>query len=204
MKLFVTGIGTNVGKTLVSAILTEALQADYWKPIQSGTIEGQDALTVERLISNPKSKIHPESYLLKEPLSPHYAAKIEGVEIQLNKMEIPKTSNYLIIEGAGGVLVPLNQNDFVIQIAQQCNAEVVLVIQNYLGCINHSLLSINYLLTNGYKLKYLVFNGDFEDEVKQIILANVNKVKHIGIPYLKQVNQQFIKDLATEFKQVLS
>lgn len=204
MKLFVTGIGTNVGKTLVSAILTEALQADYWKPIQSGTIEGQDALTVERLISNPKSKIHPESYLLKEPLSPHYAAKIEGVEIQLNKMEIPKTSNYLIIEGAGGVLVPLNQHDFVIQIAQQCNAEVVLVIQNYLGCINHSLLSINYLLTNGYKLKYLVFNGDFEDEVKQIILANVNKVKHIDIPYLKQVNQQFIKDLATEFKQVLS
>lgn len=204
MKLFVTGIGTNVGKTLVSAILTEALQADYWKPIQSGTIEGQDALTVERLISNPKSKIHPESYLLKEPLSPHYAAKIEGVEIQLNKMEIPKTSNYLIIEGAGGVLVPLNQNDFVIQIAQQCNAEVVLVIQNYLGCINHSLLSINYLLTNGYKLKYLVFNGDFEDEVKQIILANANKVKHIDIPYLKQVNKQFIKDLATEFKQVLS
>ncbi|MCC6181519.1 MAG: dethiobiotin synthase, partial [Bacteroidia bacterium] len=134
----------------------------------------------------------------------HYAAKIEGVEIQLNKMEIPKTSNYLIIEGAGGVLVPLNQNDFVIQIAQQCNAEVVLVIQNYLGCINHSLLSINYLLTNGYKLKYLVFNGDFEDEVKQIILANANKVKHIDIPYLKQVNKQFIKDLATEFKQVLS
>lgn len=204
MKLFVTGIGTNVGKTLVSAILTEALQADYWKPIQSGTIEGQDSLTVEKLISNSKSTIHPESYLLKEPLSPHYAAKIDGVEILLNQFETPKTNNDLIIEGAGGILVPLNQYDFVIQIAQQCDAEVVLVIQNYLGCINHSLLSINYLLTNGYKLKYLVFNGDFEDEVKHIIISQAKDIKHINIPFLKHINPQSITNTAMEIKQLLS
>lgn len=204
MKLFVTGIGTNVGKTLVSAILTETLQADYWKPIQSGTIEGQDSLTVEKLISNSKSTIHPESYLLKEPLSPHYAAKIDGVEIQLNLIETPKTNNDLIIEGAGGILVPLNQHDFVIQIAQQCDAEVVLVIQNYLGCINHSLLSINYLLTNGYKLKYLVFNGDFEDEVKHIIISQAKDIKHINIPFLKHINPQSITNTAMEIKQLLS
>lgn len=204
MKLFVTGIGTNVGKTLVSAILTETLQADYWKPIQSGTIEGQDSLTVEKLISNSKSTIHPESYLLKEPLSPHYAAKIDGVEILLNQFETPKTNNDLIIEGAGGILVPLNQHDFVIQIAQQCDAEVVLVIQNYLGCINHSLLSINYLLTNGYKLKYLVFNGDFEDEVKHIIISHAKGIKYINIPFLKHINPQSIANTATEIKQLLS
>lgn len=204
MKLFVTGIGTNVGKTLVSAILTETLQADYWKPIQSGTIEGQDSLTVEKLISNSKSTIHPESYLLKEPLSPHYAAKIDGVEILLNQFETPKTNNDLIIEGAGGILVPLNQYDFVIQIAQQCDAEVVLVIQNYLGCINHSLLSINYLLTNGYKLKYLVFNGDFEDEVKHIIISQAKDIKHINIPFLKHINPQSITNTAMEIKQLLS
>lgn len=204
MKLFVTGIGTNVGKTLVSAILTETLQADYWKPIQSGTIEGQDSLTVEKLISNSKSTIHPESYLLKEPLSPHYAAKIDGVEILLNQFETPKTNNDLIIEGAGGILVPLNQHDFVIQIAQQCDAEVVLVIQNYLGCINHSLLSINYLLTNGYKLKYLVFNGDFEDEVKHIIISQAKDIKHINIPFLKHINPQSITNTAMEIKQLLS
>lgn len=204
MKLFVTGIGTNVGKTLVSAILTETLQADYWKPIQSGTIEGQDSLTVEKLISNSKSTIHPESYLLKEPLSPHYAAKIDGVEILLNQFETPKTNNDLIIEGAGGILVPLNQYDFVIQIAQQCDAEVVLVIQNYLGCINHSLLSINYLLTNGYKLKYLVFNGDFEDEVKHIIISHAKGIKYINIPFLKHINPQSIANTATEIKQLLS
>ncbi len=204
MKLFVTGISTNVGKTIVSALLTEALQADYWKPIQSGTIEGQDSLTVEKLISNSKSTIHPESYLLKEPLSPHYAAKIDGVEILLNHIETPKTNNDLIIEGAGGILVPLNQYDFVIQIAQQCDAEVALVIQNYLGCINHSLLSINYLLTNGYKLKYLVFNGDFEDEVKHIIISQAKGTKHINIPFLKHINPQSIADIAAEIKQILS
>jgi len=101
-------------------------------------------------------------------------------------------------------LVPLNQHDFVIQIAQQCDAEVVLVIQNYLGCINHSLLSINYLLTNGYKLKYLVFNGDFEDEVKHIIISQAKDIKHINIPFLKHINPQSITNTAMEIKQLLS
>ena len=107
MNYFITGIGTNVGKTIVSAILTEALNADYWKPIQSGTNEGLDSMTIKELISNTKTNIHPESYLLTEPLSPHMAAKIDGVTIELEHIQLPvklsevEADNDLIIEGAG-------------------------------------------------------------------------------------------------------
>ena len=90
MNYFITGIGTNVGKTIFSAILTESLQADYWKPIQSGTNEGKDSDTIRDLISNSKTIIYPESYLLKQPLSPHFAAKLEQIEIALNKINLPK------------------------------------------------------------------------------------------------------------------
>ena len=204
MNLFITGIGTNVGKTVVSAFLTEALQADYWKPIQSGVVEGRDSDMVKSLITNTKSFFHPETYLLKEPLSPHFAAKLDGVKIELDKILLPKTSNHLIIEGAGGLLVPINDTQYVIDISKQFDCEIVLVISSYLGCINHSLLSINYLLTNGYKLKYLVFNGDFEDEVKHIIISQAKDIKHINIPFLKHINPQSITNTAMEIKQLLS
>ena len=98
MNYFITGIGTNVGKTIVSAILTEKLEADYWKPIQSGTNEGLDSNTVKELISNSKTVIHPESYLLKEPLSPHFAAKKENITIELEHIKLPITLNHLIIK----------------------------------------------------------------------------------------------------------
>lgn len=181
MNLFITGIGTNVGKTIVSAILTEALQADYWKPIQSGTVEGMDSYTVKSLISNSKTIFHPETYLLKEPLSPHFAAKLEGVEIELNRIQLPSTHNHLIIEGAGGLLVPINNNQYVIDIAKKMDCEIVLVISSYLGCINHSLLSIDYLVRNNFKIYALVFNGEFEPEVKNAIINYLPKTKIIYI-----------------------
>ena len=158
MNYFITGIGTNVGKTIVSAVLTESLQADYWKPIQSGTNEGKDSDTIRDLISNSKTIIHPESYLLKQPLSPHFAAKIDGIEIEINKINVPITNNNnIIIEGAGGIFVPINENQFVIDIAKKIDCEIILVVSNYLGCINHTLLSLNYLISNHYKIKALVF-----------------------------------------------
>ncbi len=172
MNLFITGIGTNVGKTVVSAVLTEALQADYWKPIQSGVVEGKDSDTVKSLITNSKSVFHAETYLLQEPLSPHFAAKLDGVEIELSKIYNQfvrlsgveaKSTNHLIIEGAGGLLVPVNDTQYVIDIAKEFGCEIVLVISSYLGCINHSLLSIDYLKRNHFKIKALVFNGEFED-----------------------------------------
>ena len=110
-KLFVTGIGTDVGKTIASAILTEALQADYWKPIQAGDLEHSDSIKIKSQISNSKSHIFENSYQLNTPASPHYAAQLDGIAIDINQIKEPKTSNHLVIEGAGGLLVPLNDTD---------------------------------------------------------------------------------------------
>jgi len=196
MNYFITGIGTNVGKTIVSAILTESLQADYWKPIQSGTNEGKDSDTIRDLISNSKTIIHPESYLLKQPLSPHFAAKIDGVEIELNKINLPITPNDLIIEGAGGILVPINETHYLIDIAKKYDFEIILVISNYLGCINHALLTIDYLVNHHYKIKALVFNGKFETEVKSAITNHYKGLPCIEIPTLEQLTKDNIKRVA--------
>jgi dethiobiotin synthetase len=204
MNLFITGIGTNVGKTVVSAMLTEALQADYWKPIQSGVVEGKDSDTVKSLISNSKSVFHPETYLLKEPLSPHFAAKLDGVEIELKKIELPQTSNHLIIEGAGGLLVPINDSHYVIDIAKQFDCEIVLVISSYLGCINHSLLSIDYLLRNNFKLKALVFNGTFESEVKQAITNYVKNTLIIDVPQLDDLSKSAVLQISSQIKSQIA
>ncbi len=200
MNYFITGIGTNVGKTIVSAILTEALLADYWKPIQSGELEGIDSQTIRSLLSNTKTVIHPETYLLKKPLSPHFAAKIDGITINLNTLNIPRTNNHLIIEGAGGILVPLNNSNYVIDITKNINCEIILVISNYLGCINHSLLSIDYLIKNKYRLKAIVFNGFFEDEIKQPIIDSISNTTIINIPTLNTLSKKTILEIATSIK----
>lgn len=204
MNYFVSGIGTNVGKTLVSAILVEALQADYWKPVQSGTIEGMDSETVRSLISNGRTAIHPESYLLKEPLSPHFAAKLDGVEIELSHIKKPETTNTLIIEGAGGLLVPLNDTDAVIDLAGQFDAEVILVISEYLGCINHALLSLHYLQSKSCKIHSLVFNGDFAAEVKEAIIrkADANS-RIIDIPRLASLSKEAVLEQSHAVRQQL-
>ena len=105
---FITGIGTDVGKTIVSAICVEALEADYWKPVQAGDLDHDDTCKVKKLVSNSKSVFHPNRYALKTPMSPHAAAAIDGIEIDLKAIKVPKTNNHLVIEGAGGLLVPLN------------------------------------------------------------------------------------------------
>lgn len=213
MNLFITGIGTNVGKTIVSAVLTEALQADYWKPIQSGVIEGKDSDTVKSLISNSKSVFYPETYLLNEPLSPHFAAKLDGVTIELDKIQSQFFSlsmslraesrsdiQHLIIEGAGGLLVPINDTQYVIDMAKQLDCEIVLVISSYLGCINHSLLSIDYLKKKNFKLKALVFNGEFETEVKQAIVNYYPNSIIIDIPTLNTVDKSEIMVVSAKIK----
>jgi len=204
MNLFITGIGTNVGKTVVSAILTEALEADYWKPIQSGTIEGKDSETVTSLISNSKTVIHPETYLLKQPLSPHFAAKLDGVTIEMEKLQLPTTCNHLIIEGAGGLLVPINKNEYVIDVAKKIDCEIVLVISSYLGCINHTLLSIEYLKRNNFKIYALVFNGDFDLEVKQSILDYTLNPIIIDIPTLNTLSKQLISEISMKVKNQIT
>lgn len=203
MNLFITGIGTNVGKTIVSSVLTEYYQADYWKPIQSGVNEGRDADTVGLLISNLKSKIHPETYLLKEPLSPHFAAKLDNVTIELDKIYLPKTNNNLIIEGAGGILVPLNSNCYVIDIAKKFNIEIVLVVSNYLGCINHTLLSIDYLKKNNFKIHSIIFNGNFDNEIIDAICNYSTNELYVSIPQIDNLTKEEIKKAANYIKNQL-
>ncbi len=180
---FVTAIGTNSGKTLVSSILVDALQADYWKPIQSGT-EDIDAVTIEENLNNNFSIIHPSKYLLKLPASPHAAAKAEGLTIELSDFELPETTNNLVIEGAGGVLVPINdKGDVVIDLALRFNCEVILVADLYLGSINHTLLTCNELGRRNIPIKGIIFNGEPNTASEEIIL------KLTGLKCLLRINK---------------
>lgn len=196
LRLFISGIGTDVGKTLAAAIITEALQADYWKPVQSGN-DQPDSKTVADLVSNPLTKIHPEAYSFKAPLSPHQAAALEQRSIDMAQIIIaPGTSNHLVIEGAGGLLVPLNDGHYAIDLARACDAEVVLVIRNYLGCINHSLLSIAYLKSNGFRIKGLVLNGDFAPEVRSAIVKDGDIPVLAEIPVMNDISRDTVKQQA--------
>ncbi|HEY0769358.1 MAG TPA: dethiobiotin synthase, partial [Sphingobacteriaceae bacterium] len=167
---FVTGIDTDSGKTLVSAILCEALHADYWKPIQAGL--PRDSETVKNLLTNKQTIIHPERHLLQTPASPHAAAKIDNVSIKLNDFQLPKTQNNLIIEGAGGCLVPINDTHFVVDLISRLNIDVILVADLYLGSINHTLLTVEALKHRSLRIRGIIFNGQSNPESERIILAH--------------------------------
>ena len=192
-KYFITGIGTGIGKTLISAILTEKLKADYWKPIQSGDLETSDSITLGSLISNTQTVIHPESYRLTQPLSPHLSARLDGIDIDLNKINMPLTENNLIIEGAGGLMVPLNEKELIIDLIKKLNVEVILVSQNYLGSINHTLLSVNLLKQYEIPIKGIIFNGDEHMETERYI-QQYAKIKKLGnVPSLKNIDKEKVK-----------
>lgn len=195
-KYFITGIGTDVGKTIVSAILTEALKADYWKPVQSGVADGTDKGLISSLITNTTSVCHNESYSFQEPVSPHLAASLENQKIKLEQMHLPDTQNDLIIEGAGGILVPLNDSNYVIDLAQEFEADVILVCRNYLGCINHSLLSIDYLVKNNFPVKGIVLVGNFDKAVK-LAITNYSELPVLAeIPEMSEISKETILNQA--------
>jgi dethiobiotin synthetase len=168
MEYFVTAIGTDSGKTVVSSILCEALKADYWKPVQAGF--PRDAETVKSLLTNTTSQIHAERYLLKTPASPHAAAKIDGITIDLNNFTLPQTNNPLIIEGAGGCLVPLSDEQYIIDLICLLNCPVILVSNLYLGSINHTLLTVEALQKRKVHIVGVIFNGESNYESERIIL----------------------------------
>ncbi|GAB4134863.1 MAG: dethiobiotin synthase [Bacteroidia bacterium] len=202
-KIFVTGIGTDVGKTVVSAILVEALHADYWKPVQTGSYFSTDSDKVKKYISNTETVIHPEVYVLKQYMSPHAAAELEGQEISLDKIQVPATDKTLVIEGAGGIMVPINQKEFIVDIIQKINAEVVLVVQNYLGSINHSLLSIDALKFRNIPVLGIVFNGP-PHKLSEDIILNYSGLKCLGrINKEPVINKEVISRYAAQFKGAL-
>lgn len=169
MKLFITGISTDVGKTIASAIIVEALQADYWKPIQAGDLEHSDTHKVQDLISNTQSQFHPNSYALQTPASPHLAAAKDGITIDLNQIQEPQTKNHLVIEGAGGILVPLNDTQSVVDIIQP-DYKVIVVSRHYLGSINHTLLTVEALQNRKLSIAGIVFSGEENTSSESIIL----------------------------------
>jgi len=190
--LFITGIGTGIGKTIVSAVLTEKLKSDYWKPIQSGDLDDSDTLKVKGLISNPTSVFHTEAYRLTQPYSPHKSAAIDGITIDLNKIIAPETNNTLLIEGAGGLMVPLNDEYLMIDLIKQLDVEVVIVSQNYLGSINHTLLSVAMLKQYDIKIAGIIFNGKTDENSESYIL-NYTGLKLLGhLPEFEMVDKDAI------------
>ena len=201
-KIFVTGIGTDIGKTVTSAILVEALKADYWKPVQAGTYYSTDSENIRNWISNDKSVVHPEAYKLKEHRSPHEAAGIEKIEIDFDKIILPETNNTLVIEGAGGLMVPLNKKYFIVDLIKKFDAEAIVVIQNYLGSINHSLLTLDALKQRGIKIIGLVFNGSPHDISKRII-ENYSGLSTISwITKESEINKKVILKYAKDFQNI--
>jgi dethiobiotin synthetase len=197
--IFVTGIGTDVGKTLVSAILTEALQADYWKPVQAGFADGTDAQRIRELISNPVSVAHDELYRLHTPASPHIAARKDGLRIDLSTIVQQAESlrsltagRPFVLEGAGGLLVPLNETEKVADLAKSLNAKLVLVSRNYLGSINHSLLTAAYCRSQGLHVAGWIFSDDYMAYEEEIV--QWSGYPSLGsIPAMGAINKETVK-----------
>jgi dethiobiotin synthetase len=209
IPIFITGIGTGVGKTLVSAIVTEALQADYWKPVQTGAeTEGADSAWVGSRLSNHNSRIHPERYNLAMAVSPHLAARAAHVHIDPDEIlaafkALPTAARYVVVEGAGGLLAPLNESCFMSDLALCLQARVILVSRNYLGSINHSLLTARVCREQGLDVAGWIFNGHYSDYEAEIV--HWSAYPWLGrVPESENPDASFILDQAKELKEVLT
>lgn len=202
MKLFITGISTDVGKTISSAILVEALEADYWKPIQAGDLDHSDSHKIKSKISNTKTQIFENSYKLNTPASPHLAAEIDGITIDLEQIKEPKTDNHLVIEGAGGIFVPLNQTHSIIDLIQP-DYKIIVVSRHYLGSINHTLLTVEAIKNRGFEVAGIIFSGNENKSTEDLIL-NRTGIKCIGrIDEEPYFDQNVIREYAELFRHNL-
>jgi dethiobiotin synthetase len=199
-QYIIAGIGTEIGKTFISSILTEALQADYWKPIQSGALDFTDSDTVRSLIFNDKTVFYPEAYRLNQPMSPHAAAAIDGIEIELSKFQLPQTDKHLIVELAGGIMVPLNDRETNLDLIKKLNIPVILVSKNYLGSINHTLLSAEILKMNNIQVKGLIFNGE-QNKYSEDFILNYTKLECLGrVNFEENIDKSVVKKYAEQFR----
>jgi len=185
-SIFVTGIGTDVGKTVVSAVLVRALSARYWKPIQAGA---SDEATVISLADLASERSFNPIYNLSTPCSPHAAAAIDGVKIELDKILLPDSKERVIVEGAGGLHVPLSESELIIDLIEHLALPVVLVSRQYLGSINHTLLSIEAIRARGIHLMGLVFVGDRNLQSEEAILRFGQTECLLHVPWLNPINR---------------
>ncbi|WP_315058783.1 dethiobiotin synthase [Chryseobacterium indoltheticum] len=201
-KLFVTGIGTEVGKTVCSAILTKYFKADYWKPIQSGDLHFSDSMKIKEWVGE-NVVIYPERYRLQLAASPHQSAAEEEIFINSNDFKLPETQNNLIVEGAGGLMVPISDEEFIIDLIEKLNLPVALVVRNYLGCINHTLLSLMALEQKNIKLEYLILNGSFPADTERIICKNIQQeTKIIRIPDIVNITKENIERITKQLEKI--
>lgn len=201
-QLFITGIGTEIGKTVCSAILTKYFKADYWKPIQSGDLHFSDSMKIKEWVGESVI-IHPERYRLKLAASPHQSALEEGILINSNDFKLPETQNNLIVEGAGGLMVPISDDEFIIDLIEKLNLPVALVVRNYLGCINHTLLSLMALEQKNIKLEYLILNGSFPEDTERIICKNIQEeTKIIRIPEIEKITKENIERITKQLEKI--
>src|SRR6266550_3920785 len=194
--LIVTGSDTGVGKTVVCAMLTLALKGIYWKPIQSGTAGGTDTQRVQAMTGLPSSHFLPERYVLREPLSPHRAAELDGITIEAESLDLPQTNakRWLIVEGAGGVLVPINRQTLQIALFSRWQAPVIIVARTALGTINHTLLSLEALKRRSIEVMGIIFVGDAMPDTKRTI-AEFGGVKSLGrLPFLPALNADSLRE----------
>lgn len=195
-KIFVTGIGTDVGKTIASAVLAQAWEADYWKPVQAGNLDILESETIKSLLSNSNSKVHSTKVLLEMPASPHYAAEQEGRQIRFSDFIFPETKNNLIIEGAGGIMVPINRQHVLLDWIKEQQLEVVLVSRHYLGSINHTLLSIEVLNMHNLPILGIVFNDDDVSQSANFIVERTGLPVITHIPHLTSINADSLSSVA--------
>lgn len=201
MSFFVTGIDTNIGKTVVSAIFTKALKFSYFKPVQCGDLNCSDSFKIQNWLG-PDTNVFMERYRLKTPASPHLAARIDGMEIGLDDFTLPQESQ-LIVEGAGGALVPLNEHDYVIDLAQRFKLPVILVTKNYLGSLNHTLMSHEVISSRGLKIAGLIFNGEEDLESQRYLTNSIKPDFVMRVPHADNLERSFIFEQALKLRSLL-
>ncbi len=202
--IFITGIGTGVGKTFVAAILTQYLAADYWKPIQAGDLDNSDSKIVGSLLSADQSVIHMERHRFDLARSPHMAARHGGVHISLADFILPETKNRLVIEGAGGLMVPLSDSLFMTDLIQHFDAGVLLVVRNYLGCINHTLLSYELLNKSGIHLLGIVINGNMDNDTHSLLRTYVPQtIPFFYIPETMRPTKEIVCEISNRFEGII-
>lgn len=195
MSFIITGTDTGIGKTVASAMLVQALGYNYWKPIQSGIEDGGvDTRRVQKMTDLPNDRFLPEKYVFSEPLSPHRAAEIDDMKVDLEDMDIPQSDNPLIIEGAGGLMVPLTRDNLLINQFKKWGVPVILCARTGLGTINHTLLSLEALWARDINVQGLIFIGDNNDD-NMVTIKEFSKAKILGhIPMMEELNAQSLQD----------
>jgi dethiobiotin synthetase len=196
MSFIIAGIHTGIGKTLCSAIICQASGYDYWKPVQAGSLEDTDSIFIQKHVNDPAVKIHPEAYRLHTSASPHIAAEIDGIKIKKENIILPKSNNKIIVETAGGLMSPFANNFFNIDLPAHLNLPVILVSNNYLGSINHTLLSVEALQRRNITIKGIVFSGEKVDSTQLFILEYTQIPLLFSIPYFDKINPETIQAFA--------